>query len=63
MLVLITCKFDEDPIKMKALSCPQHFLRYKSVGKFFIAQGQVTQKQFVRPSPKSKYAFPRYQQD
>ena len=30
--------------KMKALSCPQHFLHYKSMGKNFNAQGQVTPK-------------------
>ena len=46
MLVLFICKFDEEPTKMKALSCPQHFLYYKSMGKHFIAQGQVTQ---IRP--------------
>ena len=28
--------------KMKALSCPQHFLRYKSMGKIVDAQGQET---------------------
>ena len=34
--------------KMKALSCPQHFLHYKSMGKKFDAQGQVTPKRIVR---------------
>ena len=30
--VPVTCKFDEDPIKMVALSCPQHCFHYKLVG-------------------------------
>ena len=25
MVVLVTCKYEEDPIKMKALACSQHF--------------------------------------
>ena len=33
--VLITCRFDEIPIKMKALSCPQHVLHYMYIGKKF----------------------------
>ena len=39
--------------KMKALSCSQHFLHYKSMGKLFVAQGQVTPKQIVQSDPKS----------
>ena len=39
--------------KMRALLCPQHFLHYKSMGKIFGAQGQVTPKQIVRSGPKS----------
>ena len=42
MPVLITCKFDEDPIIMKALSCLQHFFHYKPMGKIPLAQVQVT---------------------
>ena len=109
MAVLITCKFDEDPIKIecttdrtmsnmgflstqgqvtltwivwcswksnsseilwlsslparltkigskvKSLSSGQHCLHYKSMGKYFIAQGQVhvTPKKIVRSGPKS----------
>ena len=32
---------------MKALSCPQHFLHYKSMEKMFMAQGQVAVKREV----------------
>ena len=46
MSFLVTCKFDDDLIKMKALSCP-HLLHYKSMGKIFDAQGQVTPKRIV----------------
>ena len=32
MAVLITCKFDEDPIKIKSLLPGQHFLHNMSLG-------------------------------
>ena len=32
MYVLVTCKYDEDPIKMKALECSQHFPHYNPMG-------------------------------
>ena len=31
IVVLVTCKNDEDPSKMKALECSQHFSHYKSM--------------------------------
>ena len=44
MAVLVTCKFEDDAIKSQGLSSEQHFLHYKSMGKYFIAEGQVTLK-------------------
>ena len=38
--VQFTCKFYDDPTKLKSLSCPQH-LHYKYMGKCFDAQGHV----------------------
>ena len=32
LVVFVTCKFDEDPIKMKSQPSGQHFPHYKSVG-------------------------------
>ena len=32
MDVLVTCKYEEDPIKMKALECSQHFPHYIPMG-------------------------------
>ena len=32
MVVLVTCKYEEDPIKMKALGCSQHFPHYNPMG-------------------------------
>ena len=34
MHVLVTCKNEEDPIKIKAQECPQDFSHYKSMGIF-----------------------------
>ena len=53
MAVLVTCKIDEDWIKVKSLSSGQHCLHYKSMRKIFTAQGQVTPKKIVRSGPKS----------
>ena len=35
MYVLVSCKNEENPIKMKALKCSQHFSYCKSMGIFF----------------------------
>ena len=49
MVVLLTCKNEEDPIKMKGLECSQHFSLYKSMGSFSDgAQGQLTPQSLVR---------------
>ena len=37
MVVLVTCKNEEDPIKMKALECSQHYTSF-----FSDTQGQIT---------------------
>ena len=39
MVVLDICKNDEDPSKMKALECSQHFPHYKSFEIFLDVQG------------------------
>ena len=48
MVVLVTCKNEEDPIKMKALECYQDFPHYKSMGLFSNAQGQLTPQSVVK---------------
>ena len=48
IVVLIVCKNEEDPFKLKALEWSQHFSHYKSMGIFPNAQGQVTHKSLVR---------------
>ena len=48
MVVLLTCKNEEEPIKMKGLECSQHFSLYKSMGSFSDAQGQLTPQSLVR---------------
>ena len=47
MYVLVTCKNDEDLIKMKALGCSQEFSHYKSMGIFRFGQGQLTPQPLV----------------
>ena len=42
IIVLDTCKNDEDPSKMKALVCSQHYYHYKSIENFPDVQGQLT---------------------
>ena len=37
MKVLITCQYEEDPIKIEALECSQHYTSF-----FSDAQGQIT---------------------
>ena len=48
MHVLVTCKNEEDCIKMKVLNCSQYFPHYKSMGIFQDAQGQLTPQSWVR---------------
>ena len=48
MVVLVTCKNEEDPIKMKALECEQDFPDYKSMGIVSNAQGQLTPQSGVQ---------------
>ena len=48
MIVLVTCKNEEDHIKMKTLECLQDFLHYKSMGIFSNAQGQLTPQCVVK---------------
>ena len=40
--------------KIKSLSCPQHFLHYKSMGKYFDAQGHATLKR-IQGVPKTTW--------
>ena len=47
MHVFVTCKNEEDPIKMKTLDCSQDFSHYKSMGMFSDAQGQLTPQSLV----------------
>ena len=48
MHVIVTCKNEEDPIKMKELECSQDFSHYKYMGIFPDAQGQLTPQSLVR---------------
>ena len=48
MHVLVTCKNEDDQIKMKELECSQDFSHYKSMGIFPDAQGQLTPQSLVR---------------
>ena len=49
MVVLVTCKNEEEPeSKMKALECYQDFPQYKSIGFFSNAQGQLTPQSVVK---------------
>ena len=41
---------------MKKLGPGQHFPHYKSMGKYFIAQGQVTLKRMIQPGPNSNWS-------
>ena len=42
MPVLVTSKFDEDPIKNERASLEMPFSNYKSMGNFLDAKGQLT---------------------
>ena len=48
MYVLVTCKNEDDRIKMKELECLQDFSHYKFMGIFPDAQGQLTPQSLVR---------------
>ena len=42
MLVLVTSNIDDDSIKNERASMETAFSQYKSMGKFLVAQGQLT---------------------
>ena len=46
--VLVTCKNEDDRLKMKELECSQDFSHYKSMGIFPDAQGQLTPQSLVQ---------------
>ena len=48
MAVLVTSKFDEDPIKNERASLETLFSHYKSIGNFPEAQGQLTPNSVVQ---------------
>ena len=54
MDVLVTCKYEEDPIKMKALECSQHFPHYNPMGAIRCHGTRVP----IRSGPKPNAAFP-----
>ena len=54
MVVLVTCKNEEDRIKNKGLEWPKHFSHYKSMGIFQDAQWQLTEIEPGRNSNSSE---------
>ena len=44
----VTCKNEEDPIKMKDIECYQHFSHYKSKGIILDAKGHLTSQSLVK---------------
>ena len=50
MHVPITCKNEDDRLKMKELECSQDFSHYKSMEIFSDAQGQLTPQSLVQSS-------------
>ena len=49
MVILVTCKNEEDPIKtVQVLQCFQHFSHYKCIGIFSDTQGQLTPQSVVK---------------
>ena len=44
----VTCKNEDDRIKMKELECSQDFSHYKSLGIFQDAHGQLTLQSLIR---------------
>ena len=55
MHVLISCKNEEDSIKMKAPEWPQHISSCKSVGIFPDTQGQLTRQSIIGSGRNSNY--------
>ena len=55
MHVLVTCKFNEDPIKTECAINRTSFSSNKSMGKFFVTQGQVTSKQIFQSGHNSNF--------
>ena len=53
MPVLVIRKLIKFQWKKKLLCLGQHFPHYKSMGKFFIAQGRVTLKRMIQSGPNS----------
>ena len=53
MPVLVTSKFDEDPIKNECASLEPPFSHYKSMGNFVHAQGHLTPNAMVRSGQNS----------
>ena len=51
MPVLVTSKFDEDPIKNERASLETPFSYYKSIGNFSGAQGHLPPKGVVQSGP------------
>ena len=52
MAVLLPARLTKSRSKVMSLSSGHHCFHYKSMGKFFIAQGQVTPKKIVQSGPK-----------
>ena len=48
MIVLVTCKYEEDAIKTEGARVSQDFSHYTSMGIFPDAQGQLTPQSLVR---------------
>ena len=53
MVVLVTCKNEEDPVKNKGARVATTFSHYKSMGIFPDAQGQLTPQSEVEPGRNS----------
>ena len=52
MVVLVTGKNGEDPLKIKMLKLPKHFSHYKSIVCFLNAQGQLTPQSEIESNQK-----------
>ena len=48
MYVIVTCKYEMDPIMNSQKKGQHHFSHYKSMGIFSYAQGQLTPQSMVR---------------
>ena len=58
MVVLVTCKNEEDPIKIKALEWPQYFPHYKSMEAICCRGNQSSGP--VWPKPNAAFLHPKY---